>query len=100
MIELIASVPFIVWAIIVFVLGLTFWANEDIKIDFKGLLSTLDGLAKVLKKYKTQLSIEEMNDVEELFINAKFKDNYFLKDIWVEFDETVEKDKRNNRWWT
>jgi len=97
MIELIASVPFIVWAIIVFVLGLTFWANEDIKIDFKGLLSTLDGLAKVLKKYKTQLSIEEMNDVEELFINAKFKGNYFLKDIWVEFDETVEKDKRNNK---
>ena len=35
MIDLIVSVPFIVWLVILLVLGLTIWANKDICIDFK-----------------------------------------------------------------
>ncbi len=97
MIKFIISIPAIVWFIIILVLVGTFWAAKQILCDFKTLLLTLEQLNDNLKKYKTQITIDEINEIEDLFTNLKFKNNYFLKDIWVEFDETIEKDIRNNK---
>lgn len=98
MLEFLCSVPFVVWCIIFFVIALTYWwIAGEIYVSFRGLLLNLEVIAKQLKKYKTQLTINEVNEIEEIFITAKFRDTYYLKDIWVEFDETLEKDKRNNK---
>ena len=97
MIDFLFSIPGIVWLIILTVVGITIWCGFEIYNYFRELLFGLEGISRILKKYKTQLTIDEMNLVEETFINAKFRGNYYLKDLWIEFEETVEKDKRNNK---
>ena len=97
MLDLLSSIPGLVWLIILVVIASTFWTWQDISSDFCGLLKNLEKILTTLKGYKTQLTINEIEEIEEIFINAKFKNNYYLKDIWVEFEETIEKDKRSNK---
>ena len=89
--------PLIVWLIIIAVIIGTVLVVLEIKKDYKGLYISLEDISKDLKQYKSQLSIENIEDVEDLFVNAKFKNKSYLKDLWMEFDETLEKDKRNNK---
>lgn len=89
--------PLVVWLIIIVVVISTVLTILEIKKDYKGLHTSLEDISKDLKQYKSQLSIENIEDVEDLFVNAKFKNKPYLKDLWVEFDETLEKDKRNNK---
>ncbi len=89
--------PLVIWIIVALVIAGTIWFIREIKDDYKGLCYSLENVLSELRKYKSQISIEDLNDVEDVFIDSKFKNKPFLKDIWVEFDETLEKDRRNNK---
>ena len=97
LVDILMTIPQIVWGVIFIVLFASFWAWFEIRTYYVELFKNLQSIFLKLSKYKTQLSIDEINEVEDIFITAKYKNDYFLKDIWVEFDETIEKDRRTNK---